>query len=132
MLSLCCVRGGPAVHGPVHSGGGAGGARGSVVNVFSFAGCGVSGSFQNLVAESQKWSQDISEQMWPCSRSFVYRELGGRCGPEAQLTGSIANGTAGRGWLSPPPFPRAMKGRSGSCSLPGRGARSVLVAGRVS
>lgn len=62
MRCSCAVSRGPAVHGPVHSGGGAGGARGSVVNVFSFADRGVSGSFRNLVAESPKWLQNMSEQ----------------------------------------------------------------------
>lgn len=63
-------------------------ARGcSVVNVFSFAGRGASSNFLNLVAESQKRPQYVNEQMWLCSRSFIYKELGARCGAEAMVGG---------------------------------------------
>lgn len=98
---------------------GLGAAQGSVVSVFSFAGHGVSGSFLNLVAESQKRPQYANEQMWLCARDFIYNELGAWCGPEAVVMGSA------RRRLSSPPSPRAVWGRGGARSSPAWGARSV-------
>lgn len=104
---------------------GLGAAQSSVVNVFSFAGCGVSSNFLNLVAESQKRPQYVNEQMWLCSRSFIYKELGAGVAQRPWLAGSAADSRAGGGRLRPPPSPRAAWGRGGACSSPARGAHSV-------
>lgn len=65
---------------------GLGAAQGSVVSAFSFVGRGVSGSFLNLVAESQKHP---SMQMRRCS-----------CVLETLFTTSWVPGVAQRPWLT--------------------------------